>query len=335
MAWQLTTVADDEVVAYDGTTVGRWTDLEPDTEHDLDGMLVRTLRRPAGERLATIATVNDVHFGEEECGILDGWGDPILRAEPDEPPYPEMMNRAAISEIRALDPDLVVVKGDLTAHGTPEEYDAFRAFYEPAFDGRLLYIRGNHESHPGAPFAAIPFQTWTLPGAIVAVLDTSRPGREGGALSDEQLDQLDVLAAEADRPVLAFGHHHIWDPSTTRDPEYFGVNPEDSERVIQLIARRPAIVGWFAGHTHRNRVRRFPATGDVPFAEVACVKDFPGAWAEYRVYEGGALQVFRRISTPEALAWTERTKVMFGGLYESYAFGGLEDRCFVIERRVS
>lgn len=333
MAWQLTTVADDEVVAYDGTTVGRWVGLEPGTEHRLDGLTAHTLSRPPGERLATIATVNDVHFGEVECGILDGWGDPVLRVEPGESPYPEMMNASAISEITALDPDLVLVKGDLTASGAPEEFDAFRAFYEPAFGDRLLYVRGNHESHPGSPFAAIPFQTRTVPGAIVALLDTSRPGRESGSLSDEQLEQLDDLAAGADRPVLTFGHHHVWDPASKRDPEYFGINPADSERLIQLIARRPAIIGWFAGHTHRNRVRRFRATGDVPFVEVACVKDFPGAWAEYRVFEGGVIQVFRRISTPEALAWTERTKAMFAGLYEGYAFGTIDDRCFVLPTR--
>jgi 3',5'-cyclic-AMP phosphodiesterase len=329
VAWQLTTVADDEVVAHEGTTVGRWLGLEPGTEHHLDGLTARTLERPPGERLATIATVNDVHFGEVECGILDGWGDPVLRADPGEPPYPEMMNASAISEIRTLDPDLVLVKGDLTASGAAEEFEAFRAFYEPAFGDDLLYVRGNHESHPGAPFAAIPFQTRTLPGVVVALLDTSRPGKESGSLSDDQFEQLDDLAASADRPLLVFGHHHVWDPSSTRDPAYFGINPADSERLIELVARRTSILGWFAGHTHRNRVRRFPATGDVPFVEVACVKDFPGAWAEYRVFEGGVLQVFRRISTPEALAWTERTKAMFSGLYEDYAFGTIDDRCFV------
>ena len=79
MPWELTTVADDEVVAFDGTDVAHWIGLEPGTVHDLDGLgEVRTLDRPAGERLATIATVNDVHFGEVECGVLDGWADPIV-----------------------------------------------------------------------------------------------------------------------------------------------------------------------------------------------------------------------------------------------------------------
>ena len=332
MSWEVTTVADDEVVAFDGAEVAHWIGLEPGTEHDLDGVRARTLDRPPGERLATIATVNDVHFGETECGILDGWGDPILRVEPGEPPYPETMNRAAVAEITALDPDLLVVKGDLTADGTAEQYGAFLDCYAPLAD-RMLHVRGNHESHPRAPFATQQFQARTVPGAIVVLLDTSLDGREGGGLSAEQFDLLDELARTADRPVLAFGHHHPWDPSTTREPGYFGINPDDSERLLEVVARRPAIKGWFAGHTHRNRVRRFAVTGEVPFVEVACVKDYPGAWAEYRIFEGGILQVFRRISAPDALAWTERTRAMFAGLYHDYAFGHLDDRCFALPSR--
>ena len=51
------------------------------------------------------------------------------------------------------------------------------------------------------------------------------------------------------------------------------------------------------------------------------MKDFPGTWAEYRVFDGGVLQVHRRISTPEALDWTEQTRHMFAGTYADYAFG--------------
>jgi hypothetical protein len=77
-------------------------------------------------------------------------------------------------------------------------------------------------------------------------------------------------------------------------------------------------------------VRRFAATGERPWAEVACVKDYPGTWAEYRVFEGGVLQVHRRISTPEALAWSELTRDMYAGTYADYALGSLADRCFVL-----
>jgi hypothetical protein len=129
--------------------------------------------------------------------------------------------------------------------------------------------------------------------------------------------------------VLVFGHHHVWSPESNQRPErYFGIGPAHSEALIAVFARRPHLVGYFAGHTHRNRVRRFPVTGDVPWVEVACTKDFPGAYAEYRIYEGGILQLFRRVQEPHAVDWAERTRALFGGLYPGYAFGQMTDRCF-------
>jgi len=100
--------------------------------------------------------------------------------------------------------------------------------------------------------------------------------------------------------------------------------------LVAVVARRRSLVAYTAGHTHRNRVRRVRATGEVPYGEVSATKDFPGAWAEYRVFEGGILQVLHRIADPAALAWTERTRAMYAGLYAEYAFGRLEDRCFPI-----
>jgi predicted phosphodiesterase len=328
----LTTVADDEAVLHDGTTQHRYRGLAPDTEHHLEGHRFRTLARPPGERLATVCTVNDVHFGEVECGVLNGIDDhPIYTTAPGDEPYPELMNRCAIADIQAAEPDAVVVKGDLTSMGIRAEYQAFLDAYGPAFGERMLHVRGNHDAYHGEDFASDAPLSRTLPGVTLAVLDTSIPGKASGGVSAESLEWLDTLAAEADRPVLVFGHHHAWNPDSGVRPEaYFGINPDDSERLVDVVARRPRIVGYFAGHTHRNRVRRFSATRDVPWVEVACVKDFPGAWAEYRVHEGGILQVFRRISAPEALAWSEKTRDLYGGIYEEYAFGALDERCFAI-----
>jgi predicted phosphodiesterase len=274
-----------------------------------------------------------VHFGETECGVIEGLEvGPILSAGDGEPPYPEMMNRAAIAEIVELGPDAVVAKGDLTTHGTQEEYDQFVAAYGGAFGDKLHHVRGNHDGYFGETFASDAPTEVTLPGVILAIVDTVIPKHTPGQVTGEQLEWLDELGARADRPVLVFGHHHVWNPASNQRPEnYFGINPDDSEKLIEVFARRPRLAGYFAGHTHRNRVRRFAATGSVPFVEVACVKDFPGSWAEYRVFDGGILQVHRRISSPEALEWTERTRQMFGGLYPQYAFGALGERNFLIE----
>lgn len=327
---ELTTVADDEVVIHIGPEVRRYHGLDPDTEYTLDGVVARTLPRPGGARLAVVTTVNDVHFGETECGVIEGMElGPILRSEPGEPPYPLLMNSAAIAEMTELQPDAVVVKGDLTANGTIEEYDSFLASYQPAFGDRLVHVRGNHDAHLGMTFGAFPTQEVVVPGAILAVLDTVIPKHHSGQVLAEQLDWLDDLGARADRPVLVFGHHHPWDPASNQRPaEYFGINPDDSEALVGVLARHASFRGYFAGHTHRNRVRRFAAIGEMPIAEVASVKDFPGSWAEYRIFEGGILQIHHRISSRQALAWTDRTRAMFLGHYASYSFGEIADRCF-------
>jgi 3',5'-cyclic-AMP phosphodiesterase len=336
------------VGAREATTVGphhfaTFGGLEPGTEYavSVDGAIadqflpasVRTLEVPAGRPLATIATVNDVHFGEAECGRLEGVMEeelgPVLRSRPGEPPYPETMNRAAIAEIEALDPAVVLVKGDLTNLGTEEEYGAFLAAYGQLGE-RMRHVRGNHDAMldasmalEGAPYAI------DAGGATLAVIDTVQPGNERGQITPAQLHWLDDLAATVTGPVLVFGHHHQWDlDATDRSAEYFGINPDDSEAFGAVVAARENIVGYFAGHTHRNRIRRSERARRVPFVEVSATKDYPGVWAEYQIYEHGFTQVVRRISAPQARAWTERTRPMFAGLYRAYALGRLDHRCF-------
>ena len=278
---ELTTVADDEVVIHHGPEVKVREGLDAGTVYEMDGFAFTTLP-DLGERLATFATVNDVHFGEVACGVIDGLDSPdVFRSEPGDDPYPEVMNRAAIADMLALDPDAVIVKGDLTCDGTPEEYEAFRAAYVPAFGDKLTHVRGNHDGYHGQDYASEPTQLIELPGITLAVLDTTHPFHTPGRLTADQLEWLDDTASDAPGAVLVLGHHHPWDPgSNARPDDYFGINPDDSERFVEVVARHPNIRGYFAGHTHRNRVRHFAATGDVPYVEVACVKDILGIWSD-------------------------------------------------------
>lgn len=333
MVAELTTVADDEAVVHDALDVRRHPDLAPDTRYERDGFVFSTLPRP-GERLATFATVNDVHFGETECGVVEGTDvGPTFSVEEGDDPYPEVMNRAAVEEIAELDPEVVLVKGDLTSNGTEAEHDAFQALYRGAFGERLHVIRGNHESYnTGETSFGLPDTVEIdLEGVRLAMVDTSLPGKATGGLSADRLEWLDELCARSDRPVLVFGHHHVWNVDEgVRSPSYFGIDPDSSEALVAIAARRPSFAAYFAGHTHRNRVRRFAAVPEVPWVEVACVKDYPGTWAEYRVHEQGVLQVHRRISTHEALVWTEKTRHMYEGGYADYALGALDERCFLV-----
>ena len=330
MAAELTTVSEEMAVVFDGQDVRRYEGLAPDEDFTFDGVAGRTLPRPAGELLTRFATVNDVHFGETRCGVIEGSDmGPIISAEPGERPYPETMNYAAVDEIKNIDPAVVVAKGDLTAGGTQAEYEDFLACYG-TFGDKLVHIRGNHDAYHGDIAPEGPVER-VLDGVTIALLDTVIPRATTGQVPQQQLDWLDELAARTDQPVLVFGHHHNWSPTArNREPGYFGINPDDSDKLIEVFTRRSNLAGYFAGHTHRNRVRRIAATGDRPWVEVGATKDYPGAWAEYRVFEGGILQVMHRISASDAISWTDRTRATYGGLYPQYSFGEMKDRCFVV-----
>ncbi|MEP7201711.1 MAG: metallophosphoesterase [Ilumatobacteraceae bacterium] len=332
----ITTVADDLIVAHQAGPSGvvvRLTDLQPDTMHHVGNHEVRTLPRPNGALLCRIGTVNDLHLGEVECGkIDDDPRGPIQQVAPGEPPYPEIMNHAAVAEMLAADLAAVVVKGDLTRDGMGVEFASFESCYRDAFGDRLHVVRGNHDAYRGQH--VYTGDKWIdLPGVAVALLDTVLPERTTGTITAQQLQWLDDRSATADRPVIVMGHHQQW-VSGKRHNEYFGLDPDSSDGLADVAARRQRIVAYTAGHTHRHRVR--PMACGVPSIEVGCVKDFPGTWAEYRVYEGGITQVVHRMSSPEALNWSERCRHLmsdFGIDYETYALGSLEDRCFNIPLR--
>jgi len=333
---ELSTVADDEVVVHVGSSVKQYLGLTPDTEYHFDGHDLRTLPAP-GELLCRFSSVNDLHFGEIEAGLVGGMDDwPSCSVEPGTEPYPELMNRGAVEEMAALNPELVVVKGDLTAEAVPEEYQRFLEVYQGAFGNRMVHVRGNHESYNKAPYAKDLFQERNLDGVTIALLDTSVEEDARGALTAEVLERLDELGQRADRPVMVFGHHPVWEhahePAGRARDDYFCLSPDSTDDLVEVFSRRPNLVGYFAGHTHRNRVLHLPGAGSRPFAEFAAVKEYPGAWAEYRVFEGGILQVHRRISTPEALKWSNTTRSMYAGLFMAEAFGhSISDRCFMID----
>ena len=340
---EVTTVADDAVVIHSIPAAGepisvyRFTGLDPSTSYELHGHRVTTLTPPAGELLCRFATVNDVHFGETECGrIDDDPAGPIIGVEPGEPPYPETMNQSAVIEIAEIDPVAVVVKGDLTVDGRPEEFAAFEACYRQAFGDRLYVARGNHDSYHHQQ--VYEGDTWIdLPGLSIALVDTAIPGKTTGSLSADQLAWLDDRASSSDRPVIVMGHHQQWidTGSNRRSDDYFGIHPDPSDGLDEVAARRPAIIAYTAGHTHRHRIRTM-SRSRIPSIEIGCTKDFPGTWAEYRVYEGGVMQVVRRISSPAALSWSARCRDLysdFGVDYAEYALGRLEDRCTVIALR--
>lgn len=336
---ELATVADDYAIFFKRKNGHvepiRINNLEPDHNYRFFGKHFRTIRRPEGRLLATFVTVNDVHIGESICGYDSkhpGRG-PILRNLPGKLPYAEMMSLNAVAEISHLNPDAVLIKGDLTDAGRPEDLQSFLKIWGK-FGSKVHWVCGNHDVHFERPENAPQMVRIDLPGVVLAMIDTSIVGKATGQIRLEQLNWLENIGQSADRPVMVFGHHHIWNPKSKRDPNYFGINPEDSERLIDLFRHNKCFMGYFAGHTHSNRVTILDDLPQVAFVECGAIKEFPGAWNEYRVYETGVQQIMHRLESKESLSWSEKTSKLELGCYEKRHFGKLADRCFTMNTRM-
>ncbi len=318
-----------------------------------------TLPEPTGALSASFATLNDLHFGEPRFGgVLRPDGEPdedrpgwaFVRESDDEVPYWKYMNEDAISEINSLGVDAAIIKGDIADRGLPEQFaaaaDAFSKFEMPhhAFLGNHDYYARNisADGRPGVEVDGYALldqppapRTVDLGGWQLILLETTIPGDHHGEFDEERLYWLDQALSrsrDAAMPTLVLMHHQPVPPEHASSyPNTIGIKPNDSLALFELIGSNPQVRGVLIGHTHRNRVRRYAESGNVPFIEVNCTKDYPGGYGHYRLFDDGSFQQqVHRTSTARALAHSTRCATFFQGGYRDFALGSLSSRSFVV-----
>ena len=349
-----------------GTRLVRIEDLEPASSYRIEIEVAgappaehsryfpesfETLPATRARETASFATLNDLHFGEPRFGgtpLEDGsYGEPkpdfpVAHETDSDVPYWQAMNEDAVADINALGVDATFIKGDIADQGRAEQFEVARRTFE-RFRAPHHAFLGNHDHYgllaglevdgyelldqPPAP------RTVELGGWRLVLLDTVEPGEHHGVFPDERLDWLaDRLLETREEaiPTLLLMHHQPVPPEfSKRFPNNIGLIPEHSLRVFDLLGRHPEVKGVLIGHTHRNRVRRYAASGPLPFVEVHCTKDYPGGFAHYRLFDDGHFrqEVFRT-SSARALAHSTRCRDFFGGDYRDFALGTLANRCY-------
>jgi 3',5'-cyclic AMP phosphodiesterase CpdA len=318
---------------HDGITAVEVDDLEPYAMYalSLDGQPAgefRTLPPPPGRYLGRFATVSDLHIGETGFGHV-----PRFTSDTDYThAHPVVALRAAVRELAAWGSQGLVVKGDLTHDCRAKEFD-LAASILATYPGPLRVMPGNHDGgnhnhDDGVPVLAahgLELQWATrsavLGGLNVVMVNTVRRGHEHGYPPSDDDPVFELIR---DAPSMVLIHHQLM---TTRLPYYvpFGVPKGPARDFLGRLASVNPAVLLSSGHTHRHRRRRY---GPIAITEVGSVKDHPGTWAGYLVYEGGVVQVVRRIADSTVLVWTERTRRNAMGAWGRWSPGRLEDRSF-------
>jgi 3',5'-cyclic-AMP phosphodiesterase len=171
-----------------------------------------------------------------------------------------------LQRVLALDPrpDCVVVTGDLTDHGQPGEYQAFRELVED-FPLPLHLGLGNHddrdaalEAFGGSRFLAGGTSTCYVvdyPRASVVMLDSSQPGTAAGRLDGGALGWLAAtLDQRPEVPTLICLHHP---PIPVGIPLLDSIRLDDSAALASILEPRRQPIKLLAGHVHRTVSARF------------------------------------------------------------------------------
>ena len=259
--------------------------------------------------------------------------------------------RAAVADINAVEPEFVVVPGDITEDGEPEQFRAARDILD-GLACPYFVVLGNHDAvqrstrEPlGARFYEETFgaeprdHIVECGGLQVALVDTTDPtpspfpdwdigrgrigegvaaGVDSGALRPGQAE---ALAARLDpsKPVLVVQHHELH-PFPGFPPVRFALREEDAQDELDALSGH-RLVGIVAGHTHRSAVLGVGGNG-LPQLEVPSLKDWPFGYAVAGVTDEGVRIAFRQVSDKDAV-WS-RTQLL-PPLMRRFALGPLSD----------
>ena len=143
---------------------------------------------------------------------------------------------AAVAETIAVQPDLVVIGGDLTTDGYAHEFRAAQQYLQPLFDAglRTVVIPGNHDSkNVGYLHFRDTFGTGDGVGKgdsvlhiagehplsmRVVAIDSSKPDLAEGEVGRERYDWIrQQFTGEADVRVFVLHHHLVPVPGTGRE----------------------------------------------------------------------------------------------------------------------
>ena len=169
--------------------------------------------------------------------------------------YREELLRTAIEEINTAEPDVVVVAGDLTDEGYPDEYPVAKEELSALSCPQVVRVPGNHDARNvgylgfedtfGARDSRMRLELDGLQLALVAV-DSSKPDLDEGEIGREHYGWIEEgFAGSADLRVFVCHHHLVPVPGTGRERNQV----LDAGDVLSLL-RQCGVDLVISGHRH-------------------------------------------------------------------------------------
>lgn len=150
--------------------------------------------------------------------------------------------------------DAVVVTGDITDNGLPEEIAQARDVLRSPIP--LYTCPGNHDGYQGhdEPRNAVH----DLGGATLLLCDSVIERRDDGRLSDQTLDWLAAALAVAadDKPALIAFHHPPVDIGHEL-LDSINLDGPSQQRLAALMAEHPKVAALLCGHAHSAAAATF------------------------------------------------------------------------------
>lgn len=135
---------------------------------------------------------------------------------------PNLLQRTII-EINELQPDAVIITGDLTDEGFPQQYKLLHSYLDPLKCENRCIVPGNHDSRNVGymHFEEIigeRYPVLRLPGVTIVGADSSEPDLDSGRIGREWYEWLSDIFNSADGfKIFALHHHLLPVPSTGRE----------------------------------------------------------------------------------------------------------------------
>ena len=138
--------------------------------------------------------------------------------------FREQIFEKVIHEVNSLNPDAVVITGDLTNEGLKEQYEKCKTLISKINAEKIIAISGNHDYRNTVYLhfkKYFPFQTINEldDNVVLVTLGTARPDRDEGEVGYRQTLWLErtMKKYQNKTTILAMHHHLIGIPDTGSD----------------------------------------------------------------------------------------------------------------------